>query len=100
MSTRRAGKKDTTPAKPTTYEVSVLIEKKDAAGDAIPGATAWQPQGEISTTSGGAPAAIRKWAESQGETFAGGRLRAVPTSNITERQVDVETKRQLTLGAP
>lgn len=96
MTTRRAGKKETAPAKPTVYEISVPIKDTDL-GDAT--ITLWKPVGSIETT-GGARTAVRKWAESAGESFAGGAVRAVPSSMVTVVMVSVETRRQLTLGAP
>lgn len=85
-------------SRPTVYEIS-----RQGASAAIDEAGArqpsWEPVGRIETVRG-ALYALRFWAEQQGDKFAGGRLRAVPVSNITEREITVETKRQLTLGAP
>lgn len=101
MSAPRAEKKaetHTLPGQPTTYEISVRIDKKDDGGEIAAGAHAWQPQGEV-TTNRGAEHAIRLWAE-RNPDFPGGTLRGVPMSRITERSILVETKRQLTLGTP
>lgn len=91
--TRRAATPttDKPPAKATAYEISVPGEPPNST-------RAWLPVGEI-LTSGGARTAIRKWAEANAD-FAGGDLRAIPKSNITTVTVAIETKRQLTLGAP
>lgn len=95
MTTPRADKNDPKapppkkPAEPTEYEICEL--QTDGA---------WRPSTATISTTGGAPTAMRKWAELQGEKFTGGRLRATPTSRITELNVTVETKRQLHLGTP
>lgn len=85
----------------TTYEISKLIPgdvpSPNAAKSPMRMPT-WQPVGTVTTT-GGARAAIKEWAEKAGESFAGGDLRAVPKSNITVVTVAVKTVRQLTLGA-
>lgn len=91
------GQKTDKPAHVTTYEVSLYWQFDDPREEGK--VSAWRPQGTIQTTHG-APAAIKAWAEQQGEKFTGGTLRAIPTSRITERDVTVETRRQLTLGAP
>lgn len=95
MSRTRAEK---TEATPTAYEVSLACATAQI-GDDGERSHAWQPVGLIETR-GGAGNAIRRWCEQQGESFTGGTLRAVPTSRITERDVTVQTRRQLTLGAP
>lgn len=95
----------TLDAKPTTYEVSRY--HPGTTGREVPGANAkapdrpsmWEPVGTYRSTTG-ADGAIRAYCELQNEKFTGGTLRAVPTSRITERDVTVETKRQVTLGAP
>lgn len=96
MSTTRADKaKDTPPKKqsaPREYEISV---KTSAEPPAVP---TYQRQGVTHATS--AAGAIRAWCEAEGEKFTGGTVRAVPTGYITEAVVQVETKRQLTLGTP
>lgn len=95
--------------KTTTYEISKWHAGSPPPAPAVAvGGTmstakhgpSWEPVGTIDVGTGGAQKAIREWAEAQGEKFTGARLRAVPTSYITELQVTVETKRQLTLGAP
>lgn len=95
---RRAGR--STPeapakstARPTEYEISIRTSAP------APAAPTYQRRGTVLATS--AAAAIRAWCDHEaGESFEGGVLRAVPTTNITELEVKVETKRQLTLGAP
>lgn len=88
------GQKKTTekpPAKPTTYEIAMRTSK----GPEVP---TYQLCGRVEASS--APKAIREWCEKRGEQLTAGLYRAVPIGNITELQVTVETKRQLTLGAP
>jgi hypothetical protein len=95
----------------TVYEISKLRAGTAKTATAPPNAAAmtsastpthglsWEPVGTIETNRG-ATAAIRQWAEDQGEKFAGGAIRAVPKSMVTTVMVAVETRRQLTLGAP
>lgn len=102
MSAPRAAKKgaEKAPAKnpsaPREYEVSLLTSTPGTVSPVNP--PTYQRQGAVLATS--AAGAIRTWCERQGETFAGGTVRAVPTGYITEATVTVETKRQLTLGTP
>lgn len=94
MSRTRAEK---TEATPTAYEVS-RYHPGETAG-APPRPSMWEPVGTYRSTRG-ADGAIRAYCELQTEAFTGGTLRAVPTSRITERDVTVQTRRQLHLGAP
>lgn len=93
MNPPRADKTDTPPknAKPTTYEIAMRTSKG-------PETPTYQLCGRVEATS--APKAIRGWCEKRGDQLVAGRYRAVPVGNITELEVKVETKRQLTLGAP
>lgn len=58
----------------------------------------WTSAGNIDAH--GAQDAIRRWANEQGDDFAGGSIMAVPSRSVTVAQVKVETRRQLTLGTP
>lgn len=100
-----AGEKPTPakPAKPTRYEISrgvdwTLPGETDQALAALEESTtiAWLPVATVEASS--APAALRQWADSQGDKFGGGPLRAVPVGNIKQVDAKLETTRTLTLA--
>lgn len=99
MSTpRRAGKTTTnTPPKLTGYIIFRPVQDVDLDDRDV---TLWRRAGTDPVSAHGAHDAIKRWATGQGDTFAGGPVMAVPERSLTIVDVKVETKRQLTLGAP
>lgn len=93
------GQKKTTdkpPATQTIYEVSVRVPAFTTDGKPRDGHHAWEAVANMPAAN--ARAAIRSWVELHGTGFAGGVMRAVPLTNITETPVGVRTKREITLG--
>lgn len=81
-----------TPANGTRTAYAILLQQPD--GD-------WR---DVEVTNpiqaSSASHAIKLWAESAGDSITLETVRAIPKSRITEMQVKVETRRQLTLAAP
>lgn len=99
MTTPRAGKKDgaKTPARLTPYAIFIPIQDTDEDDKPV---TLWRRAAVRTMDAHGAHDAIRRWALMQGTGFAGGQVMAVPERSLSVVDVKVETRRQLTLGAP
>lgn len=82
MTDSRAGKTESTKAPLTSYAILPAVEAL-----------------AVVAAHNGADA-IKRWAEKQGPDFTGGGYVAVPVRSLKLVKVTVETKRQLTLGAP
>lgn len=99
MTPPRADKGDTPPknAARTHYAIFLPVQDTDLDDQDV---TLWRRAAAQQIDAHGAHDAIRRWANMQGEGFAGGQVMAIPLRSLTIVDVTVETKRQLTLGAP
>jgi hypothetical protein len=85
-----------TPAQLTLYTLFRPVQDVDLDDQDV---TLWRRATPNAIAAHGAHDAIRRWANDQGDAFAGGQVMAVPERSLTIVDVKVETRRQLHLGS-